>query len=61
MEYRITKRKVKGARFVVVVCYQGQPFDYQCISLIGALWMYAKQYVNKRKYGTMNFTLKQVL
>lgn len=58
--YRIAKRKVENARFVVVVCCQGMPYDYQCKTLVGALLMYAKQYICKRKYGTMNFTLKQV-
>lgn len=60
-DYRIVKRKIENARFVVVVCCQGQPFDYQCKTLFGALFMYARQYLSKRKYGTMNFTLKQVL
>jgi len=59
-DYRITKREAKGARFVVVVCCQGQPCDYKCKTLLGALLMYARQYVCKHKYGTMNFTLKQI-
>ena len=59
-DYRIVKRKVENARFVVVVCCQGQPYDYQCKTLLGALFMYAKQYLRKHKFGTMNFTLKQI-
>lgn len=59
-DYRIVKRKIENARFVVVVCCQGMPYDYQCKTLVGALIMYARQYMQKHKYGTMNFTLKQI-
>lgn len=51
--------KKKNYRFVVVVCCQGQPFYYYRNTLFGALIEYAKQYIKKNKYGTMNFTLEQ--
>ena len=51
--------KQKNYRFVVVVCCQGQPFYYYRNTLFGALIEYAKQYIKKNKYGTMNFTLRQ--
>ena len=55
-----TKRKCNNPKFEVIVCCQGQPFYYQYHTLIGALFGYAKNYLKKKKYGTMNFSLKQV-
>lgn len=52
------KRK-KNYEFEIVVCCQGQPFYYYRNTLVGALILYAYQYLTKNKYGTMNFTLKQ--
>ena len=51
--------KNKNYKFVVTVCCQGQPIYYYRDTLIGALYEYAKQYLKKNKYGTMNFTLSQ--
>ena len=56
----MTRRKCKNPKFDVIVCCQGQPFHYYCSTLIGALVEYGYQYLKKRKYGTMNFSLKQV-
>lgn len=55
-----TKRKCNNPKFEVIVCCQGQPFYYQYHTLIGAMFGYAKNYLKKKKYGTMNFSLKQV-
>ena len=49
----------KKNKFVVIVTCQGQPFYYFYKNLISALFGYAKHYLKKNKYGTMNFTLKQ--
>ena len=46
--------------FIVIITCQGQPFYYPCKTLAGALFQYAKQYIKKHKYHTMNFTLKQI-
>ena len=48
-------------RFVVVVTCQGQPFYYKYRNLVSALIGYAKQYLQKNRYGTMNFVLRQSL
>ena len=56
-EYRIVKRKCNNPKFVVSICCQGQPFDYQYSSLLGAVIGYVFSYLAKKKYGTMNFTL----
>ena len=53
------KNNKKNYRFAVVVCCQGNPNYYYRDTLFGALYEYAKQYLNKIKYGTMNFTLRQ--
>lgn len=45
--------------FVVIVTCQGHPTEYEFSNLFLALIGYAKQYLKKKKYGTMNFTLKQ--
>lgn len=50
----------KNYVFDVVVTCQGQPFHNYCKTLFGALLKYAYEYLRKKKYGTMNFTLKQV-
>lgn len=50
----------KNYIFDVVVTCQGQPFHNYCNTLVGALIKYAYLYLKKNKYGTMNFTLKQV-
>ena len=47
-------------KFKVIVCCQGQPFEFKYRTLPGALCGYAYHYLTKRKYGTMNFTLKQI-
>lgn len=57
----MVKRRCKKPKFDVIVCCQGQPFHYYCSTLIGALVEYAYQYLKKKKYGTMNFSLKEVL
>lgn len=54
------KRKCDNPKFKVIVCCQGQSFYYQYKSLIGALFGYAIQYLKNNKYGTMNFSLKQM-
>ena len=54
-----TKRTCNNPHFEVVVCCQGQPFYYQYETLFGALLGYARQYCKKKKYGTMNFSLKE--
>lgn len=56
----MVKRKCKSLKFDVIVCCQGQPFHYYHSTLIGALVEYGYQYLAKEKYGTMNFSLKQV-
>ena len=56
----MTKRKCKNPKFDVIVCCQGQPFHYYCSTLIGGLVEYGYQYLKKRKYETMNISLKQV-
>lgn len=53
------KRKCKNPKFVVIVCCQGQPFYYEYSNLMGALIGYAKEYIKNKKYGTMNFSLKE--
>lgn len=45
--------------FVVIVCCQGNPTEYEYSNLFSALIGYAKKYLRYSKYGTMNFTLKQ--
>jgi len=55
----VTRKKVNRSRFAVVVTCQGQSFLYECRTLVGALLMYARQYLEKREYGTMNFQLIQ--
>jgi hypothetical protein len=55
------KRRCNAPRFLVVVTCQGQSFYYQYHNLIGAVIGYCKQYLTKRKYGTMNFKLRQVM
>lgn len=47
-------------KFKVIVCCQGQPFEYEYRGLISALFGYAYHYLKKHRYGTMNFTLKEV-
>jgi len=49
----------KNYTFVVIVCCQGNPTEHEYSNLFSALIGYAKQYLQKNKYGTMNFTLKQ--
>lgn len=55
------KRRCKKPRFLVVVTCQGLHYYYMHHSLIGAVLDYCKQYLTKRKYGTMNFKLRQVM
>lgn len=47
-------------KFKVIVCCQGNPFEYKYKNLVSALFGYAYHYIKKNKYGTMNFTLKQI-
>lgn len=47
-------------KFKVIVCCQGQPFEYKYKNLFRALCGYAYHFLKKNKYGTMNFTLKQI-
>lgn len=56
----MVKRKCKNPRFDVIVCCQGNPSHNYHHTLVGALVEYAYQYLKKKKYGTMNFSLKQV-
>ena len=60
MAYKNIKRKCKNPKFNVIVCCQGQPFEYHYQTLLGALFGYAYNYLKKNKYGTMNFSLKQI-
>ena len=53
------KRICNNPKFVVVVCCQGQPFYYHYHTLVGALIGFVYQYLKNRKFGTMNFSLKQ--
>lgn len=55
------KRKCNKPRFVVVASCQGQPFYYQYHNLISAVIGYCMQYLTKKKHGTMNFILREVL
>lgn len=47
-------------KFCVVVTCQGHPHYYEYKYLINALFGYAYHYLTKKKYGTMNFVLKEV-
>lgn len=58
--YNLKGNKMKDYIFCVTVCCQGNPTCYYRESLISALWLYVKKYLKFNKYGTMNFTLKQV-
>lgn len=54
-------RKCKKPKFKVIVCCQGAlVLEYHYKTLFGALVGYVKQYLQKNKYGTMNFSLKQI-
>lgn len=53
------KNKNKNYTFIVTVCCQGNPTEYEYSNLFSALIGYAKKYLKYSKYGTMNFTLKQ--
>jgi hypothetical protein len=55
MKKQINKNYV----FEICVCCQGQPFYHYRKTLVGALIEYAYQYLKKKKYGTMNFSLSQ--
>ncbi len=55
------KRKCSDPRFLVVITCQGQSFYYCYQGLAGAVVGYCKQYLTKKKYGTMNFKLREVL
>ena len=52
-------KKNKNYTFVVIVCCQGNPTEYEYSNLFSALIGYAKKYLKNSKYETMNFTLKQ--
>ena len=51
--------KDKNFDWTVVVCCQGQPFYYKQRNLFCGLIALVYHYMKKRKYGTMNFSLKQ--
>lgn len=51
--------KQKNFDWVVVVTCQGNPFYYQQKNLAFGMVALAYHYLKKRKYGTMNFTLRQ--
>lgn len=61
MGYIIIKKKCENPKFEVVVCCQGQPMVYQYAKLGQALRGYKKLYRENKRYGTMNFTLQEVL
>lgn len=52
-------RKNKNYTFVVIVCCQGNPTEYEYSNLFSALIGYARKYLRYSKYGTMNFSLEQ--
>lgn len=55
------KRDCKKPKFGVIISCQGQPsFYYLYKTLFGALFGYVKLYLQNNKYGTMNFSLKQI-
>lgn len=45
-------------KFLITICCQGQPKYKKCETLFGALKCFASEYIKKKKYGTMNFTLE---
>lgn len=49
----------KNYVFEVVTTCQGNPFRKQYNTLFTTLLGYAKEYLTKNKYGTMNFKLQQ--
>lgn len=54
------RKIVNNPRWVVVITCQGQPHFYQYKNVIGACIGLIKNYLLKKKYGTMNFLLRQV-
>ena len=48
-------------KFKVVVCCQGNPFEYKYRTMIGAVIGFVYRYLKMHKYGTMNFSLRQIL
>ena len=59
-DYRIVKRKIDNPKWKVVITCQGQPFDYFYKTVMGACIGLIINYLLKKKYGTMNFAIKQV-
>lgn len=59
-EYRIVKRRTDNPKWKVVITCQGQPMDYQYKTVFGACVGLMRHYFKKRKYGTMNFSIRQV-
>ena len=57
--WKMKKQINKNYVFEICVCCQGQPFYHYRKTLVGALIEYAYQYLKKKKYGTMNFSLSQ--
>lgn len=57
---RFIRKVVKNPKWKVVVTCQGQPFDYQYKNVFSACVGLIKHYFKKRKYGTMNFSIRQV-
>ena len=50
MTYKEIKRECKNPKFNVIVCCQGQSFEYHYQTLLGALFVYAYNYLKKNKY-----------
>ena len=48
-----------GYRWTVVITCQGQPSYYEQSNLFCGIVALVWHYMKKRKYGTMNFALKQ--
>lgn len=55
------RRRCNDPKFVVIVTCQGCGTYYQYRHLLSALCGFAWQYKKKRRYGTCNFSLRQVL
>ena len=47
-------------KFQVIVTCQGNSRYYKYRTLFSALFGYAYHYIKKKKYGTMNFVLKEI-
>lgn len=45
-------------KFLITICCQGQPFYKKAGTLEEAVECFKAEYLEKNKYGTMNFTLE---